>query len=116
MTNREQIEKLIKALRSGKYKQTKSKLHGDEGFCCIGVYGVEVLGKRKEDIYSSGAERACSFHISDTYDKFGNMISSFVDHEKNQCYISMFASMNDDGKSFEKIADKLQLMLDNSSE
>ncbi len=30
-------QKWVEALRSGEYKQTKSKLHDDEGFCCLGV-------------------------------------------------------------------------------
>lgn len=27
----------VKALRSGKYRQTKSALHTDAGYCCLGV-------------------------------------------------------------------------------
>lgn len=30
-------EQWVKALRSGKYQQTKQYLHTDEGFCCLGV-------------------------------------------------------------------------------
>lgn len=34
----------IKALRSGKYKQTRGRLKGDGGFCCLGVL-CDVLGE-----------------------------------------------------------------------
>jgi len=37
-------DKWIKALRSGKYKQTKGKLKGKVGYCCLGVL-CEISGK-----------------------------------------------------------------------
>lgn len=41
--------KWVKALRSGKYKQTKYQLrHPDEGYCCLGVL-CETAGATWED-------------------------------------------------------------------
>lgn len=42
-------EKWIKALRSGKYKQSKHYLYskGEDGYCCLGVAGI-VCGLDKE--------------------------------------------------------------------
>jgi hypothetical protein len=31
------LKKWVKALRSGKYNQTQSVLHDNDGFCCLGV-------------------------------------------------------------------------------
>lgn len=35
--NKKYIQKWVKALRSGKYKQTKRALQDSSGFCCLGV-------------------------------------------------------------------------------
>ena len=35
--NKEIKKKWIAALRSGDYKQTSFRLHGNDGFCCLGV-------------------------------------------------------------------------------
>lgn len=37
MVNKERVKKLVEALRSGKYKQTKEVLRDKNGFCCLGV-------------------------------------------------------------------------------
>ena len=42
-----QFEKWIKALRSGKYKQTTGTLQDDQGYCCLGV-ACKVVVKRKD--------------------------------------------------------------------
>ncbi len=34
---KEIAEKWVEALRSGRYKQTKKRLHKDDGYCCLGV-------------------------------------------------------------------------------
>ena len=50
------LRKWVKALRSGKYAQTRGRLRriGAEEFCCLGVL-CEVLGlKRTDDGYWSG--------------------------------------------------------------
>lgn len=35
--NKENVEKLIAALESGGYKQTRERLHTSLGYCCLGV-------------------------------------------------------------------------------
>src|SRR3954467_3257157 len=37
MTPKEVRAKWVAALRSGEYKQTKSYLHDEQGYCCLGV-------------------------------------------------------------------------------
>lgn len=43
---RRRIKKFVKALRSGKYKQTVGALSKDGGFCCLGV-ACELYRKDK---------------------------------------------------------------------
>ncbi len=43
------MKKWVKALRSGKYKQTNGSLADSEGFCCLGVL-CEVAIKDKIDL------------------------------------------------------------------
>lgn len=40
-------KKWVKALRSGKYKQTNGKLRDERGFCCLGV-ACEVVGMKAQ--------------------------------------------------------------------
>lgn len=42
--NKERVQKLIDALRSGEFKQIKGKIKSDEGHCCLGV-ACEVFKK-----------------------------------------------------------------------
>lgn len=45
--NREQFNKWIKALKSGRYKQTKITLQDESGYCCLGL-GCKILIPKKE--------------------------------------------------------------------
>lgn len=44
------IRKWVKALRGGKYKQTKSALQNDEGYCCLGIACVITIPEDKRDV------------------------------------------------------------------
>jgi hypothetical protein len=44
MINKTNIRKWVKALRSGKYKQTSGTLKDDVGYCCLGV-ACDVFAK-----------------------------------------------------------------------
>lgn len=47
---------LVAALRSGKYKQGRGHLRGDDGFCCLGVAcDVSKLGEWAQPDYGPGA-------------------------------------------------------------
>jgi hypothetical protein len=41
---KERLKELVKALRSGEYKQTKESLRNEEGYCCLGV-ACDLYGK-----------------------------------------------------------------------
>jgi len=49
----------IKALRSGKYKQGKSYLKSDNGFCCLGVMKEVCEGVRKHPSSELLSQRSC---------------------------------------------------------
>lgn len=50
--NKENVAKLVAALRSGEYKQATLKLRRDEGYCCLGVAcDVSKLGKWEKGEY-----------------------------------------------------------------
>jgi len=45
--NREQFRKWIKALKSGRYKQTTGTLNDKDGYCCLGVACKILIPKNK---------------------------------------------------------------------
>lgn len=119
-------KKWVEALRSGEYKQTQSKLHNEEGFCCIGVLcevkGMESMEKddgsfsyymprSKEnqtswipncDLIDFGLDRKVV--CSDDFDP-EDLFEEAVD--------SVLMQMNDGGKTFDEIADYIEKELIN---
>lgn len=41
--------KWVKALRSGRYQQTKGFLHDEKGYCCLGVL-CRLMGAEKKEL------------------------------------------------------------------
>ena len=108
--NIELKKKWIEALRSGKYKQTKGRLHDDNGFCCYGVLC---------DIISPNEWVKCNTGCGDTFYRFQGANSMMPDNDilkqvmKTHKCPACLAAMNDRGRSFNEIADVLQKELDN---
>lgn len=48
--NREQFSKWIKALKSGRYKQTEGELQNECGYCCLGVACKVLIPKSKIEL------------------------------------------------------------------
>jgi hypothetical protein len=66
MINKTNIRKWVKALRSGKYKQTSGTLQDDVGYCCLGVacdvFAKETgKGKWRTADFSSGKQFITNF-------------------------------------------------------
>jgi hypothetical protein len=109
------LKEWIAALRSGNYKQVRGMLKGVfdvdekgkpiEGFCCLGV-GLDVAGfdwkKRDKDTKSEYLPS----YMPDLADKL--QIGS-RDADGMQCLENVLAHMNDEGDSFEAIADRLEV-------
>lgn len=107
--NKPLLDKWLKELRSGKRKQCASQLKkrledGTYGYCCLGVlnsinqYKCKVLCDPVVD--SSGKQRSTPVNIHHDW-WLENGFSKFVDTDT-------LASMNDEGKTFEEIADFIE--------
>ena len=98
----------VKALRSGKYKQTTSVLHDEEGFCCLGVAcDISGLGKWKSGLYEKryaidGGAGSVSVLPIPVRDWLGLKSTNPTVGQKQ---LSIY---NDAGKSFEEIADIIE--------
>lgn len=110
--NKEIKQKWVKALRSGKYKQTRSKLKSTNGrFCCLGVLC---------DIYAKENGLRCSRHndvamgIFDSLELLPDEIKDWADVDNDPIlYLKegtkTLTCLNDeDGKSFKEIADLIE--------
>jgi hypothetical protein len=91
-------EKWVKALRSGRYKQTTGVLSehdssGREANCCLGVL-CRVARLRKDNWRDWGL-------LSD----FDSGYALLEEHDFNE---QPLASLNDEGKSFSEIADYIE--------
>ena len=121
---RQEIIDWVAALRSGEYEQTKSVLHDDVGYCCLGVF-CETLGtlKRYEDgdyIYGGDSIYCLPECVRDklnisVYGGYVHEKLSDVGKELN-CVLregreldSMdLTTLNDNGVAFDKIADLIE--------
>ena len=108
--------KLVAALRSGEYKQTKNCLYDGEGYCCLGVacdiFSKEVGGEFVIDNghyyfrYNDGENK--NYLLGEVREFFGfeTRSGSFTTENGD---IKNLALLNDDyGKSFLEIADIIE--------
>jgi hypothetical protein len=108
--------KWVKALRSGKYKQTKRMLYkptttesGPEGYCCLGVLGC-ISGFKNEDLKFAALledrKDTCGVRWGDgsplNLDGFGKRLKFKVKGELKS--FDSLAEANDKGVSFKQIA------------
>lgn len=99
------MKKWVKALRSGKYKQTDSALKDGAGHCCLGV--LSSISPHKNNFtrmkppsseYDKNAALPCLIQ------KWAGMKNEVGQIDSDTC----LASMNDNGASFEQIADFIE--------
>lgn len=96
------IQKLIEELRSGEHTQTvgtlKRNLGGGEiGYCCLGVYLEKVKDKSVRAVARSNSENEGAI-------KWYELCSE----DLGAGLKDKLACMNDDGKTFEEIADYIE--------
>lgn len=91
------MQKWVKALRSGEYKQTTYRLIDDDGFCCLGVLcdiatkeGIITL-----DIWQSGSRLPVEVM------KWADISHHYGAYNKSAYNL---ADLNDNGKSFKYIS------------
>lgn len=88
----------LEALRSGKYEQTIGTLHYKSRYCCLGV-ACKIQGYSDDLI-----DNAClPFQIKDEIRKVPKLLKTPGNRS-----VAKVADMNDDGKSFEQIADWIE--------
>jgi len=102
------IRKWVKALRSGKYKQTTSTLKGHAlddagnfagvGYCCL---GVACKLKAKE----AGNKTSMYKYSEDRSSKGAQLAGRWLLPNNDQFKL---AKLNDEGKSFSEIADYIE--------
>lgn len=104
-------DKWVKALRSGKFKQTQGQLQDAEGFCCLGVLcilaeqeGVDVARKT----YKHGP------HLKGGVLEYQKAVMEWADLSSDDGFFelsgisSSLVDKNDSGESFEEIADFIE--------
>jgi hypothetical protein len=118
-------EAWLDALRSGDYKQVQRKLtDGKGGYCCLGVL-CEAKGLPKKVIEGPEGDLASIYYV---FDRENNSLSAGIIPHREQSTIledldlsklvhtkegcdelsSFLITMNDDGKTFDEIADFIE--------
>jgi hypothetical protein len=112
--NKEIKEKWIAALRSGEYAQTKGALRRPvgtpqgAGYCCLGVLCEVVVGR--ENIEWEPAANAYSFMGESGLPPTPVLEEADYTEEENDTFWEL-PSMNDNGVSFDEIADYIEQKL-----
>lgn len=108
--------KWLTALRSGKYQQGQNFLQRDDKFCCLGVL-CEVMGleatKSFENIYEYGSNGSMSylFPVDDEHPERSCKSIPIAYANKIGLHGALkrdLIRMNDHGRSFSEIADKIE--------
>lgn len=100
-------QKWLKALRSGKYKQTQGYLKNEGGYCCLGVLcdlaAKEGIGTWDGDYFSSGYITVDGLLPARVMKWAGLSRNYGITYKK-----STLDSLNDNGSSFKEIADIIE--------
>lgn len=125
LTHRARIEEWLTALRSGNYTQTNGALHDDTGFCCLGVAcdlyanaheGVSwtegqhyryLTGSDKKEIGSWGDDMMPD-EVAEWFGLPTGVCSCAVRVTDVRLPEGRASVLNDNGYSFEKIADLIE--------
>lgn len=106
-------EKWLEALRSGEYKQTKSRLKNENSYCCLGVLSDLFIKETKtgewdnDDSFVMNNEcKNINLHYKVV--EWAELLNSNPDCKTKEGESSSLAEENDSGKSFEEIADIIE--------
>lgn len=96
--NKELKAKWVAALRSGKYGQCQGVLRDFDGYCCLGVLR-EIIAPRSTDSDDDWAA------LSHDMSEMAGLRRYGIGPNNEQ---ETLAAMNDEGKSFDEIADYIE--------
>ena len=116
----EDVKIWIAALRSGKYKQSRTALNGRDGFCCLGVL-CDISGQGKwverddgisryvigDEMYVTVLPAALCDHYEIPELGFDVPTEVIAKYTSFDCETSL-AALNDRGATFEEIANILE--------
>jgi hypothetical protein len=112
----------ITALRSGDYTQGQGHLHTNRGFCCLGVATKEFLTSGVDINASSGGDKTIWAYNGEQEmapDHVMDALGLICPNGTNKAQMNlpagydeddslMLTAMNDNGKTFEQIADIIE--------
>jgi hypothetical protein len=101
-------KKWVDALRSGKYNQGRGRLRHDDEYCCLGVF-CDLIddGEWSEPTFSG-----IYFYKVGDKDSSGWLVDPILEHYCiSNYYMDRLMAMNDEGKSFDAIADYIEKYL-----
>ena len=98
--------KWVKALRSGKYKQTKNRLKDQTGHCCLGVLCTLTPYKNNYTKMSTNFNEFNTLLPNSVKDYVGMKTNNGKFYHIDR--VTSLATWNDRGKSFAEIADIIE--------
>lgn len=106
------IKKLwIKALRSGKFKQAQGWLHNEEGYCCLGVLCEIYAQQTREGQWDDRVFRTKKGSSSGALPEAVQEWAEVEVHDPLLGRTLTASDLNDKGKSFPFIADRIEKYL-----
>ena len=106
--NQQVKEKWVSALRSGDYKQTKSCLHKGDGFCCLGVL-CDLYGK-EHNVEWKLVDAGIYYEFQDKKAILPLSVIEWagVEDDNPEICETPLSRLNDNGSTFNEIADLIQ--------
>lgn len=109
--------KWLAALRSGEYSQVKDFLRTPRGFCCLGVachlhdpeQWFPVKERSEDPSYDHYESRSRQYDLPFKRDLPDDVFAVLEQHYgATKSYMAKIADLNDEGRSFEEIADWIE--------
>jgi len=104
----EKQQQWVDALRSGKYEQTKRRLKGNSGHCCLGVACQEFKDELDLEETTDGETYSFNGMPQELPSIVKNHLGLLTANGSVVSYRECLSSMNDNGKTFDEIADFIE--------
>lgn len=110
--DKKQFQKWIKALRGGEFKQTTNVLQDEKGYCCLGVACEILMPTEKKQLVpiNFGQKLVLSGEMPYEQPKAPIWLKDINSDFEMKTGVSLSTLNDDEGFSFEEIADVLELV------